>query len=67
MAAEWIVYAFLTYAAIGFVFGAIFVTRAMYRIDSNSKDTGWGFRLLIFPAAAALWPLLLRRIAKSTS
>jgi membrane protein implicated in regulation of membrane protease activity len=53
--------AFYLYAALGVVFGLAFVTVGVKRIDSQAIDSGTAFRLLIFPGAVALWPLLLRR------
>lgn len=29
------------------------------KIDPATSQSGWGFRLLIFPGIAALWPLLI--------
>ena len=49
------------YAAAGAVFGLLFVTRGVSRIDASARGAGWGFRLLILPGAIALWPYLLRR------
>ena len=60
-AAEAIVAILGLYAAAGVVFAIAFVVRGVERIDGHAKGAGWGFRLLILPGAAALWPLLLRR------
>ena len=49
------------YGIAGLVFAIAFVTTGVKRIDSQAIGTGVGFRVLIFPGAAALWPLLLRR------
>jgi hypothetical protein len=37
----------------------LFVTRGAAAIDHAARGAGIGFRLFIFPASAALWPLLL--------
>jgi len=37
------------------------VGKGVDRIDPNARGAGLGFRLLILPGSAALWPLLLRR------
>ena len=55
------VYALTLYALVGLVFGVAFVWRGAARIDPGAAAGTWGFRLLILPGAAALWPLLLRR------
>ena len=49
------------YAAAGVVFGLLFVTRGVARVDPSARGAGWGFRLLILPGTIALWPYLLRR------
>jgi hypothetical protein len=49
------------YGIAGLVFAIAFVTTGVKRIDSQAIGSGVGFRVLIFPGAAALWPLLLRR------
>lgn len=47
------------YALLGVVFGLVFVTAGVSRVDSAAKGGPIGFRLLIFPGSAALWPVLL--------
>lgn len=53
------------YAGIGVVFAAAFVARGAARIDHGANDAPLGFRVLIFPASAALWPLLLLRMRRA--
>lgn len=53
--------AFYAYALAGSVFAIFFTTLGVQRIDTLAKGSGPGFRLLIFPGSAALWPVLLRR------
>lgn len=52
------------YLAIGIVFALAFVTRGAGRIDPAAREGSWGFRLVILPGTAALWPLLARRWAR---
>ena len=59
--ATWIINIFLVYAAIGLIFAIAFAFRGAGRIDPVAQQGTLGFRLLIIPGAAALWPLLLRR------
>ena len=59
--AQSLVMLFGIYAAVGLLFAIAFVTKGVAHVDSMAADAGWGFRLLILPGAAALWPLLLRR------
>jgi hypothetical protein len=59
--ANWLVALAALYAAIGVVFAAAFVWKGAGKIDPAAGGGTWGFRVLIFPGAAALWPLLARR------
>jgi hypothetical protein len=47
------------YAAAGVLFATAFVTVGVGRIDPAARGAPLGFRVLIFPASAALWPLLV--------
>ena len=49
------------YLALGLLFALAFAARGCRSIDPAAKDGTLGFRILIVPGAAALWPLLLRR------
>jgi len=49
------------YALVGLVFAGFFVSLGVQKLDSEAKGSGIGFRLLIFPGAAAFWPMLLAR------
>lgn len=49
------------YLGVGVVFAIAFVLRGVGRIDTAATGAPLGFRLLIIPGSAALWPLLLRR------
>ena len=49
------------YTLIGVVFAAAFVARGVARVDPAARGGTVGFRILIFPGAAALWPLLFAR------
>ncbi|MGH7702390.1 MAG: hypothetical protein ACREMO_04815 [Gemmatimonadales bacterium] len=51
------------YLGVGAVFALLFVWRGVHRIDPVAEHASFGFRLMILPGAAALWPLLLRRWA----
>ena len=61
MAAEVFVAGLTAYAALGFVFGIAFLIRGVSRVDPHAEGSGIGFRLIIFPGVAALWPFLLSR------
>jgi hypothetical protein len=49
------------YFAIGLVFAVLFAWRGAAAVDPAARGGTVGFRLLIVPASALLWPLLLRR------
>ena len=58
---------FLTgYAISGLFFAFYFGGAGASRIDSDAKSAPIGFRLIIMPAAAALWPFLLPRVIRGT-
>jgi membrane protein implicated in regulation of membrane protease activity len=61
LVATLLVGALYLYGIAGSVFAIAFVTIGVKRIDSQAIGSGVGFRFLIFPGAAALWPILLRR------
>jgi hypothetical protein len=52
-----------TYAGIGIVFALLFAFRAVEKVDAIAAHAPIGFRLIIVPGAAALWPWLLARWA----
>ncbi|HEX2464742.1 MAG TPA: hypothetical protein VHR17_08950 [Thermoanaerobaculia bacterium] len=60
-AAEATVLAVEIYFAIGLLFAVFFAWRGAGAIDPAARGGTIGFRLLILPASALLWPLLLRR------
>lgn len=62
-----LVQALYLYGIAGSVFAIAFVITGVKRIDSQAIGSGVGFRVLIFPGAAALWPFLLRRWISRTA
>ena len=60
-AAEFLVGALAVYGVAGAVFAIVFVTIGIQRVDSVAEHASLGFRLIVLPGAAALWPLLLVR------
>lgn len=65
-AATLIVWAGLAYAAIGLLIGIAFIVRGVDRVDTAARGSGWGFKLLILPGAAALWPWTISLWRKNT-
>jgi hypothetical protein len=59
--AEGIVGAAGLYLLAGLAFALAFVTVGVSRVDPAARGGTWGFRVLILPGAAVLWPLLLVR------
>ncbi len=55
------------YAVIGVAVGVAFVMRVVNRVDSSATGAGLMFRLTILPAAAALWPVTLRLVARASA
>ena len=56
-------YLVLIYLLVGLLFAVVFAIRGCAALDEGAKTSGIGFRLMIIPAAALLWPYLLRRWA----
>jgi mannose/fructose/N-acetylgalactosamine-specific phosphotransferase system component IIC len=60
--AQIIVYTVLIYLALGFVFSIYFSFFAVKAFDEAAKESGIGFRLIIFFGVIAFWILLARRM-----
>jgi hypothetical protein len=60
-AAYWFVGFLSVYAGLGLAFAVAFVAVGVQRVDPVAEHAPLGFRLIILPGAAALWPLLLVR------
>lgn len=52
------------YLGFGSLFALAFLWRGLARLDPLAGEGTRGFRLLIFPGCAALWPWLLVRLAR---
>lgn len=59
--AGWIVAALVAYLAAGAAFAIVFVTRGVARIDPSAEQMRWTVRVLVFPGATLLWPLMLSK------
>lgn len=57
----WVLFIIEIYLAIGIVFAIPFALRGAGRIDPAARQATWGFRLVILPGSAALWPFLAWR------
>ncbi|MFT5288868.1 MAG: putative branched-subunit amino acid permease [Planctomycetota bacterium] len=55
---------FLAYIGIGLVFGVFFAMKGAAILDPVAKAAPIGFRLLVLPGSAALWPLLLSKLLR---
>ncbi|MFK7732606.1 MAG: hypothetical protein AB8B48_13385 [Pseudomonadales bacterium] len=47
------------YCLLGVLFGVFFLFKGHKAIDPSSDGASFGARLIWFPAAVALWPLLM--------
>lgn len=61
-AAELLVTALGLYALAGALFALFFVTLGAKRIDPDAAGMPLRARLVVFPGAAGLWPLLLVKV-----
>lgn len=55
----------LGYVGVGLVFGLFFITKGLAILDPVAKGAPVGFRLLMLPGSAALWPLLLTKLLRT--
>jgi hypothetical protein len=55
------------YLAIGLAFALIFVLRWAGRVDPAALSGTIGFRLLIIPGSALLWPFLASRLLRGST
>jgi hypothetical protein len=67
VAAELFVAALIGYESVGALFAIAFVSRGVSRMDGQAAGAGLGFRLIILPGVAALWPVLLHRWIRARS
>jgi hypothetical protein len=63
--ASWLVRATAAYLIIGVCFAVPFAARWVNRLDEVAAHGTPGFRALLLPGAALLWPLLLLRLLRS--
>lgn len=59
--ADFLIDSLALYGLAGAIFSAAFVIAGIHRVDPVAEHAPWGFRLIVMPGAAALWPLLLVR------
>ena len=62
--AETFVRAGTLYLIAGTIFAVWFAARGAGRLDPVATHGSWGFRLLVIPGAALLWPYLLYRVLR---
>lgn len=55
----------LVYVITGLLFGIAFLLKGYKVIDAAADGAGLAVRLMWFPAAAALWPLMLTKWIKA--
>jgi hypothetical protein len=61
-----LLYVFALYIAAGVVVGVAFVSFGVTRVLEHPAPVSVGARILLFPASAALWPVVLRRWLKAS-
>jgi hypothetical protein len=66
-AVAWLIRFAGVYLLTGLLFALYFINVGAGRIDPSARDATWGFKLLILPGAAVLWPLLLTRVIRHQS
>ena len=61
MFAEIVVDGVVIYAVVGLAFAVVFAMRGAAAIDPVARHASWGFRAILIPGAALLWPVLAVR------
>lgn len=59
------IYTLLFYILSGVLYGLWFILKGVERLDQKTVGAGWKLRLLLFPAAVGLWPLLINLINRN--
>ena len=62
--AQTLVRAVELYLIAGSVFALVFGVALVHRVDAAARESSWGFRLLIVPGVALLWPLFVWRLLR---
>jgi hypothetical protein len=65
--AELFLAALASYAVVGAMFAIAFLVLGIHRVDPVAEHAPVGFRLIVMPGVAALWPLLLAKWMASAS
>ena len=52
------------YLGVGLLFGLVFAFRLVGRFDASARSGTLGFRVLMLPGCAALWPWLVLRLLR---
>jgi hypothetical protein len=65
--AEALVNAATLYVVVGVCFAVPFLWRWVGRLDPAARHATWGFRALVLPGVALVWPLFAWRLAGGAS
>lgn len=52
------------YVLIGIIFYFPFIKKGVHKIDDGVKDAPLFMKVLIFPGAVVLWPVLVKKVKK---
>ena len=55
-----LIYILSLYFLFGIFYGIWFIRKGAQRLDQKMIGANWKIRLLLFPAAMGLWPLLMK-------
>ena len=62
--AQLLVQSVTIYVGVGAAFAVVFLWQWVGRLDSAAEHGTRGFRVLVFPGVAALWPLFVIRLIR---
>ncbi len=63
-AAQLLVQSVTIYVGVGAAFAVVFLWQWVGLLDSAAEHGTWGFRVLVFPGVAVLWPLFVVRLIR---
>ncbi|HPF15316.1 MAG: hypothetical protein H6830_02615 [Planctomycetes bacterium] len=62
---SWILNLLGAYWIVGLAFALYFAGWGAAKLDPGARGAPWSFRLLLIPAASALWPALMVRLLRA--
>lgn len=62
---ELILITLAAYLGLGIIIACLYLIKAIHKVDQTAISTSLGFKLIIFPGLAMLWPIMLMKWSKA--